>query len=73
MIKRSLNFAKKYDEYVSVKQIGEWNGYTVFSPIKKKKGVSFTGYPLKILIKQNEIRWSSPKEALEILNVIEKE
>ena len=63
-----LNFAKKYDKYVSVLKTGEWKDYSIYTPKRASKSVCYTGYPLKILVKDNEIRWTTPQEALEIFS-----
>ena len=65
--KEILKFAKKFnDEYVAIEKIGKWEGFTVYNPIRKGKGVAYTGYPLKLLVKEGKIRWTSPKEAIDI-------
>ena len=64
--KEILKFAKRFRDYVAVEKLCEWEGFTVYNPIRSGKGVSYTGYPLKLLVKDNKIRWTSPHESLEI-------
>jgi hypothetical protein len=62
-----LKFAKKqgYDE---ISYIGKWRGYDVYEPMFESEEVAFVGLPYVILVKEDEIRMSTPKESLEQLN-----
>ena len=68
--KKILNFALKrgYD-YVK-KTDTVWKGYQVFKPCFDGVGVAYVGYPLVILVKDNEIRMSTADESLEILDIM---
>lgn len=59
-------FLTAYD-IPSAKYKGEWNGYEVYDPDTSKYGY-YIGMPLVILVKDKEIRMSTPKEALEFLD-----
>lgn len=54
--------------YETALRLKNWKGFEVYEPIMKKDEVSFTGLPLLILVKGDEIRMSTPEEALEQLN-----
>ena len=68
--KKILNFALKrgYD-YVK-KTDTVWKGYQVFEPCFDDDSVHMIGYPLVILVKDNEIRMSTADESLEILSIM---
>lgn len=65
--KKVLEFAKKKG-YSSVKYIGKWLGYDVFDLIMDDEEVSYIGLPLVALVKDNDIRISTPDESLEIVS-----
>ena len=72
MGKELLEYAKKFDkDFIKVKLIGKWNDYNVYEPIRKRKGVCFTGRPLRLLEKDGKIRWTSPDEALKLFHEME--
>lgn len=62
-----LKFAKQQG-YDNVSYIGKWKDYEVYEPIFDYDGVSFVGLPLVVLVKENEIRMSTPKESLQQIN-----
>ena len=65
-----LRYARKFDDdFVAVEKIGEWQGYTVYSPIRSRKGVCCAGFPLRVLVKDGKMRWTSPKESIEIVRI----
>ncbi len=67
MNEKVILFAKERG-YLGV-EIGKiWNGYQVFEPYFSKKDVSYNGFPLVILVKNNEIRMSTPEESIDYLN-----
>lgn len=50
-----------------------WKNYNVYEPIYSwDEEPSYTGYPLMILEKEDELRLTTPEEALELLNNINK-
>lgn len=53
------------------KKIGAWNEYEVYRANRKSNKVSYTGYPLKLLVKGNSVRWSSPAEGITIFREME--
>lgn len=57
-------FAKNqgYDEAIYLK---DWKGYECYEPISGDD-ITYTGLPLVILVKGDEIRMSTPEEAMEI-------
>lgn len=48
----------------------QFDGYVVYNPTFSSKGVNFVGYPLVILVKDNDIRLSTEDESLEILKML---
>ena len=59
--------------YKGFVQLPDWKGYQVFEPLLNSADedeVSYVGYPLVILVdsEKNEIRMSTPDEALENLD-----
>ena len=67
--KEILKFANygSWCKYVTVKKLGIWNDYEVFKPKRKSKQIAYTGFPLVILVKDRQIRWTTAKESIEIL------
>ena len=50
-----------------------WKNYNVYEPIYSwDEEPSYTGYPLMIQEKEDELRLTTPEEALELLNNINK-
>lgn len=54
--------------YETVREGKPWNGYNVYIPGFKGKGVAYVGYPLVILEKNGEIRMSTVEESFEYLD-----
>lgn len=67
MNERVIEFARSQG-YETALRLKNWKGFEVYEPIMKKDEVSYTGLPLLILVKGDEIRMSTPEEALEQLN-----
>ena len=44
----------------------DWEGYEVYLPIRKRR--ICLGYPFVVLVKDKQVRCSTPEESLEILN-----
>lgn len=68
-------FNKDVDEFAQKKgfkgaeYIGKWKEYKVYEPYKSSNELSYTGLPLVILVNnKNEIRWSTPEEAMDTMN-----
>lgn len=62
-----IEFARK-NGYDTVSSLGKWRGYDAYEPIMKgatEEEPAFTGPPLMILVKGDEIRMSTPDEAYE--------
>ena len=62
-----IEFARK-NGYDTVSPLGKWKGYDAYEPIMKgatEEEPAFTGPPLMILVKGDEIRMSTPEEAYE--------
>jgi len=67
-----VEFAKE-NGYDNAKYLGEWNTYTVFEPIFNDKEDHFIGYPLSILVKDNNIRFTTEKECFDVLEAFPNE
>lgn len=67
MRQKAIEFAISQG-YETALRLKNWKGFEVYEPIMKKDEVSYTGLPLLILVKGDEIRMSTPEEALEQLN-----
>lgn len=67
--KKVLEFAKKKG-YSSVEHLGQWLEYDVYDLIYSddEEEASYIGLPLVALVKDNDIRMSTPEESLEILS-----
>jgi len=65
--KKVLQFAKTRGYDSIRKRRKTWNGYDVYEPIYRKGVISYIGLPLVILVKENEIRLSTPQESFELL------
>lgn len=64
-----IKFAEEQG-YKSVEYIGKWNGFDCYEPIlidDDSEEPTLTGLPLLILVKDNEIRMSTPEEAMKQL------
>ena len=67
---RIMAYAKKQG-YAGADYLGQWRGYDVFDPYfseEDRKGLVEldVGYPLRILVKGNAIRMTTPEESLDI-------
>jgi hypothetical protein len=67
-----LKFAQKQG-YDNIEYVEEWRGYQVYAPIFNSKEMLYIGLPYVILVKDNEIRMSTPDESLERLDDIDEE
>ncbi len=67
MRQKVIEFAQSQG-YETALRLKNWKGFEVYEPIMKKDEVSYTGLPLLILVNGDEIRMSTPEEALEQLN-----
>ena len=65
-MKEVIEFAKKKG-YINAKYIGKWDVYNVYEPIFSFDKIAFIGLPLVILKNKNELRMSTPEEAMKIL------
>lgn len=67
---------KKFAEengYATAYKLDPWNGYEVYEPIMDEGAISYTGVPLIILVKGDEIRMSTPEEAYKQIEDMSKE
>ncbi len=62
------NNDEEQDIIIEISYIGKWRGYDVYEPMFESEEVAFVGLPYVILVKEDEIRMSTPKESLEQLN-----
>ena len=53
------------DMALGCKKSKSWNGYEVYVPIYE--GIPKVGLPYVILVKEEEVRWSTPAESMEYL------
>lgn len=67
-----VQFAKSKG-YYDVIYNGKWRSYDVYEPVFQGNEVHYVGPPLTILVKGDEIRMSTVKEAFEILDEMETE
>lgn len=54
--------------FQDVALLGKWRGYDVYEPIYNKDSVSMIGLPLAVLVKDNEMRMTTPEEAMSCLD-----
>ena len=59
--------AKEYG-YDNAVEVGNWHGYSVYDPTFNDGEIHYVGLPLKILVKDNEIRMSTYDEAMAMLD-----
>lgn len=59
-----LKFAQKQG-YEQIQYLEKWRDYDVYEPMFNYDGISYIGLPLVILVKNNEIRMSTPEESFE--------
>ena len=71
-LQKAINFAQK-SIYHSVEYVGIWNEYEVFNPIFNDDVFRAIGLPRKILIKNNDIKYSSPEETFLMLDFFDEE
>jgi len=57
-----IDFAKQ-NGYETAKYIGKWRDYDVYEPIFNSDEISFTGVPLVVLVRGEEMRMSTVEEA----------
>lgn len=69
-IKKIIEFAEK-NGYVDAVYLNEWRGYSCYEPILSDKGISHVGLPLIIMVQGEEIRMSTPEEAIKHLDETE--
>lgn len=65
----SKNDIKKFavvNGYKDAVYLKKWRGYKCYEPIMQEDSVSYIGLPLVIMVKGNEIRMSTPNEAMQI-------
>lgn len=68
-LKNKINEFAQKDNFKGAKYIGEWKEYRVYEPYMSNNETSYTGLPLVILVNEkNEIRWSTPDEAIATMN-----
>ena len=65
-----VSYAKSQG-YIDVEFLHKWRDYDVYEPVYDKKEVAYIGLPLKILVKGEEIRMTTPDEAFEHLDETE--
>jgi len=66
-IEKINEFAHEHG-YETVEKLLPWNGYEVYEPIRHKDISSKIGPPLIILVKNDEIRFSTEEEAFQQLH-----
>lgn len=62
-----IEFAKKHG-YDDAKFLSKWKGYDVYEPIFDGEDDRYVGLPYVILVKGDEIRLSTPKEAFDFID-----
>lgn len=67
-----VEFAKD-NGYDNAHYLGEWHSYKVYEPTFSNKEMHYTGYPLSILEKGKEIRFTTEKECFEVLDAFPDE
>ena len=71
-LQKAINFAQK-SIYHSAEHIGRWKGFEVFKPTFNDDTFRAIGLPRKILIKNNDIRYSLPDETFDMLDFFNEE
>lgn len=61
---RIMAFARQQG-YDSIAELKPWRGYEVYEPLFEDDGMACVGLPLVILVKGDEIRMSTPEEAIQ--------
>lgn len=67
-----IEFAKN-NGYDNAHFLGEWHSYNVYEPTFNDDKEHFVGYPLSILEKGKEIRFTTEKECFEVLDLYPNE
>lgn len=70
-INKIIKFAEEYG-YTGAIYLHEWRGYSCYEPTFSDEGTSFVGLPLIIMVKDDEIRMSTPEEAMQHLDESEE-
>ncbi len=63
-LEKIIEFAKE-NGYDSARKFKDWKGYEAYEPIVDESEDFLSGLPFMILVKGDEIRMSTPEEALE--------
>lgn len=66
-IEKIVTYAKSQG-YKTVEYLQQWRDCDVYEPIYDEKEIAYIGLPLKILVKGEEIRMTTPDEAFEFLD-----
>lgn len=69
-IKKIIEFAEQ-NGYSGAVYLNEWRGYSCYEPTFSEEGVSHVGLPLIIMVKGDEIRMSTPEEAMQHIDETE--
>lgn len=62
---KELAIAAEYDD---VEEALPWKDYVIFDPIFNDDEMHYIGLPLTIMCKGDEVRWSTPTEAMAMLS-----
>ena len=68
MEKRVNDFARE-NGYNGAEFLKKWNGYDAYEPYMDKDSEAYLGLPLMILVKGEEIRMSTPQEAMDMIGL----
>lgn len=69
-INKIIKFAEEQG-YSGAVYLNEWRGYSCYEPTFSEDEVAFVGLPLIILVKGDEIRMSTPEEAMQHIDETE--
>lgn len=69
-IKSIIEFAEQ-NGYSGAVYLNEWRGYSCYEPTFFEDGVAHVGLPLIIMVKGDEIRMSTPDEAMKHIDECE--
>lgn len=69
-INKIIAFAKE-NGYSGAVYLNEWRGYSCYEPTFSDDEVAFVGLPLIIMVKGDEIRMSTPEEAMKHIDETE--
>lgn len=70
-IREIIKFAEECG-YTGAVYLNEWRGYSCYEPTFSDEGISHVGLPLIIMVKDNEIRMSTPEEAMQHVDEFEE-